>query len=335
MDGIMQTGMPMDVDFVGPGAILQSDSYYLELLPYFYPDLGDGRRGVLIGLAGGLFPRIMEFYPIHWTAVEIDRKVAELAAAYFGYRGQVHDARGRPWPVDVARFPDRASRLMEEHLAALDPEARDRHRAEHLEAGPYRGRAVIQDGRRYLERLAGPVDFIVLDAYNSDTIPFHLVTREFFELVRRRLMDDGLLAINYIGRPEGDRVTDSLFRTLAEVFGGEHIRAYRTRDDPAAVQVMIVFALRRPMDLLPLWRGPSAGPGADRLSYELARRRVDTRRPGGAVISDDLNPTDLVRASTALEWRRETRRLLGGGPVSPPRLRGAQPPGRPPEPAPS
>ena len=318
INGIMQTGMPMDVDFVGPGAILQSDRYYLELLPYFHPDLGEGRRGVLIGLAGGLFPRVMEFYPIDWTAVEIDVKVAVLAAAYFGYRGEVRDAAGRPLKVDLARFPNRASRLLEEHLAGLEGEARERHRAEHAEAGPYRGRAVIQDGRRFLERLAEPVDFIVLDAYNSDTIPFHLVTREFFRLVRRRLTDDGILAINYIGRPGEDVVTDALFRTLAEVFGPERLQAYRTGEDPEAVQVIIVLALRKAMDLVPLWRGPGAGPGADRLSYDLHRRRVDTARPGGLCLTDDLNPIDLVRAATALQWRRETMRLLGRESVSPP-----------------
>ena len=47
VNGIMQTGMPLDIELVSSGAILQSDAYYLELLPYFYPDLAAGRRGVL------------------------------------------------------------------------------------------------------------------------------------------------------------------------------------------------------------------------------------------------------------------------------------------------
>jgi MFS family permease len=299
VDGIMQTGMPLDIDLVDAGAILQSDSYYLELLPYFHPDLGDGREGVLIGLAGGMFPRVMEFYNIHWTAIEIDLKVAELAKAYFGYRGDIFDSDGTHHRVDLSRFPDREKGLMTEDFGHT-----------HRPSGPYRGRAVIEDGRRYLRRHREPVDFIVLDAYNSDVIPFHLITREFFELIESRLTEDGILAINYIGRPTEDLVTDSLFRTLGEVFGSDMVRAYRTRDDESEVQVMIVFAFRQQMQLLPLWQAWQPSTGVDRLSYELSRRKMDTDRSGGTVITDNHNPIDLARAETALAWRRQTAALL-------------------------
>ncbi|MGB2821563.1 MAG: fused MFS/spermidine synthase [Phycisphaerae bacterium] len=303
VNGIMQTGMPMDIDLVGPGEILQTDSYYLELLPYFYSDLAAGRKGILIGLAGGMFPRVMEFYDIDWTAVEIDVKVAELAKAYFGYRGRIHNAGGEEHPVDLSRFPDRASPVMAEHLDGAD----DEHAAEHAPSGEYRGRAVIQDGRKFIADHAGKVDFIVLDAYNSDTIPFHLITREFFEIIHSRLTGDGMLAINYIGSPGGDFVTDSLFRTLGEVFGRGKLRAYRTRDDETAAQVIIIFAFHgEPRTLLPLWQADAFG-GADRLSYDLTRRRVKADRPAGTIITDDRNPIDLARAQTALAWRRDDR----------------------------
>jgi len=174
----------------------------------------------------------------------------------------------------------------------------------------YPGRAVIQDGRQYLLQHPTPVDFLVLDAYSSDTIPFHLITREFFELIRERLTRDGILAINYIGRPGDDFVTDSLFRTLGSVFGPDMLLAYRTREARCEAQVIIVFAFRRKMELYPLWREADLPGGADRLSYDLARRKLRTDRPGGIVITDDLNPIDRARAETALEWRRQTMALL-------------------------
>jgi spermidine synthase len=306
VNGIMQTGMPLDIDLVAAGAILRTDSYYLELLPYYHPDLGAGRHGVLIGLAGGMFPRVMEFYPIDWTAVEIDVKVAEIAKAYFGYRGDICYPDGRRHELDLSRFPRRLSPVMSEHLRNASPE----HAAEHADHGPYRGRAVIEDGRRFLQRLREPVDFIVIDAYNADTIPFHLVTREFFELVRSRLTAEGILAVNYIGRPVGDFVTDSLFRTLGAVFGAERLKAYRTRDEASSVQVVFIFAFQRSMALLPLWREGHPSAGVDRLSYELSRRKVDTTPRGGGLITDDLNPMDLARAEAALVWRRQTLALL-------------------------
>ena len=305
VNGIMQTGMPMDIDLVSAGDILRSDQYYLELLPYFHADLASDRKVLLIGLAGGMFARVMEFYEVDVTAVEIDVKVAELAKAYFGYRGEIFFPSGKRHDMDLSRFPNRANPMLEA-LARTDPE----HLDAHVPREPYRGRAVIQDGRQYLLSHTEPMDFIVLDAYNADMIPFHLITREFFELVRDRLTDDGILAINYIGRPQDDFVTDSLFRTLREVFGAERMQAYRTRADPAAVQVMTVFAFRRPMTLMTflLDRGPASGVG--QLSYELHLREVNTNRPGGTIITDDLNPVDLARASVALEWRRETGELI-------------------------
>ncbi len=253
----------------------------------------------LVVLAGGMFPRVMEFYDIDWTAVEIDVKVAELAKAYFGYRGDIFYPDGTLHRVDLERFPNR-------EVGVPGEEQRRAHRP----PGPYRGRAVIQDGRQYLRRHEEPVDFVVLDAYNSDVIPFHLITREFFELTKQRLTEDGILAINYIGRPTGDFVTDSLFRTLGDVFGRNMVRAYRTTNDASAVQVIIVFAFRRPMQLLPLWQSWQPSVGVDRLSYELSRRRLETDRPGAVTITDDHNPIALARAETALAWRRQTAALL-------------------------
>ena len=300
MNGIMQTGMRTDIDLVARGSILGSDSYYLELLPYYHADLGEGRRGVLIGLAGGMFPRVMEFYDIDWTAVEIDVNVAELAKAYFGYRGDIFYPDGSKHLVDVRRFPRRELPLAHLHADHID---------EHRPAGPYRGRAVIQDGRQYLTAHPEKIDFIVVDAYNSDTIPFHLITREFFELIRDRLTDDGILAINYIGPPGDDFVTASLFRTLGAVFGRGRVEAYRSTVDTEAVQVITVLAFRRKMELLPLWReDPTAG--ADPVIRELITRRLDTAGDGGAVITDDLNPIDLARARTAIDWRRVTGQHL-------------------------
>jgi len=315
VNGIMQTGMPMDIDLVGSGSLLKSDSYYLELLPYFYPDLAAGRQGILIGLAGGMFARVMELYPLDLTAVEIDLKVAELARIYFGYQGEIYFPSGARHHVDVSRFPDRGPSASNTGPVRPAPPAPDERAGpgDELESqSAYQGRAVIQDGRQYLITHPQRADFIVLDAYNSDTIPFHLITREFFELAKSRLKSDGILAINYIGRPEEDFVTDSLFRTLAEVFGSGKLIAYRTRDDRTVVQVLTVFAFLGTMELMPAWAESGFG-GVDPLSYELSQHTEDTNRSGGIIITDDLNPIDRARVRTALEWREQTMELMRQG----------------------
>ena len=303
-NGVMQTGMPVDMDHRDRTSLLRAHSYYLELLPYFHDDPDAPRTALLIGLAGGMFARVMELYPVDLTAVEIDVKVAELAKAYFDYGGRILYPDGREHVVDLGRFPRR--RLGAWPAVDADAGGPPAHRDA--------GCVYIQDGRRFLRSSARRYDFIVLDAYNSDTIPFHLITREMFAAARKHLTDDGILAINYIGAPAGDEVTHSLARTLADVFGPEHVIAYRSTDDPEAVQVLYFFVFRgEPSEpTLPAGRWASDEPGqVDPLAYELLSRRLKLSFTRGRIITDDHNPIDVARIKTALDWRRQTFRQFG------------------------
>jgi predicted membrane-bound spermidine synthase len=71
----------------------------------------------------------------------------------------------------------------------------------------------VGDGRSWLAAQGDTkFDAIVLDTYFADSIPFHLTTREFLELTRDRLADDGIVAANLIGAIEGPR--SELFRSM-------------------------------------------------------------------------------------------------------------------------
>jgi MFS family permease len=55
----------------------------------------------------------------------------------------------------------------------------------------------LGDGRLVLERLSDrQFDIIALDAFSSDSIPAHLLTREAFELYQSRLTADGAIAVH-------------------------------------------------------------------------------------------------------------------------------------------
>ena len=81
-------------------------------------------------------------------------------------------------------------------------------------------RVEVEDGRRYLAAQRGPWDVIVIDAFYSDAIPFHLATREFLELARSRLTPGGLVVTNIIGAVRGpdSRLFRSMLRTYRAVF---------------------------------------------------------------------------------------------------------------------
>ena len=78
----------------------------------------------------------------------------------------------------------------------------------------------VEDGRRYVVANDGPWDTIVVDAFYSDSIPFHLATREFLELVRSRLAPGGTVVANIIGAVRGpdSRLFRSMLRTYRSVF---------------------------------------------------------------------------------------------------------------------
>lgn len=62
---------------------------------------------------------------------------------------------------------------------------------------PAMHRMHLGDGRLVLERMTDvKFDLLVLDAFSSDAIPAHLLTREAIQLYRQRLTDDGVLAIH-------------------------------------------------------------------------------------------------------------------------------------------
>jgi spermidine synthase len=80
------------------------------------------------------------------------------------------------------------------------------------------------DGRVFLRRGTNQYDLIILDAYASSRygsfIPYHLATKEFFEIAKGRLTDNGVLAYNVIGTIQGWRADTlgALYRTLKAVF---------------------------------------------------------------------------------------------------------------------
>lgn len=74
----------------------------------------------------------------------------------------------------------------------------------YLERSPAQVEIVPGDGRLSLEREqaagAAPFDILVLDAFNSDAPPAHLLTREAFALYLARLKPEGVLAVNVSNR---------------------------------------------------------------------------------------------------------------------------------------
>lgn len=79
---------------------------------------------------------------------------------------------------------------------------------------------IVQDARAFLRTAAGTYDVIWVDVFARHLIPFHLTTREFFELLRARLAPDGVVAVNLAssGDASDRKRSEAVVTTLKTVF---------------------------------------------------------------------------------------------------------------------
>ena len=75
----------------------------------------------------------------------------------------------------------------------------------------------VDDGRLFVKRAKKKYDWIILDAYQNDYIPFHLTTLEFLKEVKSKLKDDGVVVAN-IASPYRNKFFDSMVMTYEKAF---------------------------------------------------------------------------------------------------------------------
>jgi spermidine synthase len=90
----------------------------------------------------------------------------------------------------------------------------------------------VDDGRRFLTAECGPYDVVAIDAYANGEVPVHLVTLEFFRLLKQRMAPDGVVITQVHGAQQGETSAfwRAVWRTLAAAFGAvgrEHVRTQR------------------------------------------------------------------------------------------------------------
>jgi predicted membrane-bound spermidine synthase len=145
------------------------------------------------------------------------------------------------------------------------------------------------DGRVFLIRSNELYDLILLDAYRGGYVPFHLLTREFYTLVKQRLAPGGAAAFNV---HDGSKLYASTVKTLGEVFAavdlfptgrGEVIAvATAASIDTQALEHRAVELQKRYGFRFPL--------------PKILRGRMDkpqSQAANGDVITDDFAPADV------------------------------------------
>jgi spermidine synthase len=160
----------------------------------------------------------------------------------------------------------------------------------------------VADGRTFVETTEARYDFVVLDAFSSETHPAHLFTREFFARVAAILTPEGILAINTAGMPHGDGASAwrSVHRTLAVVFPEVRVFAGATvpREDVDRHTNVLFFASAAPLPDPASLDAPTA-------VRRLGATEMDPAEPGppAYVLTDDWNPLDDLQRRLFVLWR--------------------------------
>jgi predicted membrane-bound spermidine synthase len=127
-------------------------------------------------------------------------------------------------------------------VAELDPAVTELV-SEHLFVDTRSMHILHGDARAALARLpAGSFDVIVTDAFHDIAIPYHLVTREFMQLARSRMADDGLFVTNVVDAFPDPRMVKSLVRTLREVFPEVDVWVEQVPQTPQRLTYVIAAA---------------------------------------------------------------------------------------------
>ncbi len=144
------------------------------------------------------------------------------------------------------------------HIAEIDPAVKEVAEKFFRFKETERMSVFIDDGRVFLRKRAETYDLIVLDAYYGGrqeiiSLPFHLTTKEFLELARSRLTDQGALVFNLVGRLEGPRsnLSRSIFKTYRTVFPEVYIFPVDYQKNPWLTEKrnLIFIAPKKPLRL--------------------------------------------------------------------------------------
>lgn len=118
-------------------------------------------------------------------------------------------------------------------------------------------RVVHEDARIVLTRDPSEhYDVIVSDAFHDISIPYHLVTREYAELVKSRLAPNGIYLLNVLDAFPDPRLVKSMMKTLSESF--EHVHVWMDMVPPEAERMTFVISAsdaRKPPETLVARRG--------------------------------------------------------------------------------
>ena len=167
-------------------------------------------------------------------------------------------------------------------------------------------KTIIQDGRFFLKTNNEKFDIVVLDAFNTDSVPLLLLSKEALIEIKRSLNPGGVLVVNTFGSLEPvSMLSKSIVKTSKEVF--KNVRVYNI--SPSS---NVYFAISdKAIPEISLTRGVSKDVELNARAEEILTKPHDLSGvlDSGIILSDNNSRIDTFFDNTGEFFRR--RLLLG------------------------
>ena len=152
-----------------------------------------------------------------------------------------------------------------------------------------------EDARNALiQRPQRKYDVIVGDAFGDIAVPAHLITREFFSLVRARLAEGGVFLMNVVDFPERMHALGAIAATLQSVFPSVEIWTIERPPVAGEHRVFVLAAGEKPTDFSTFVTSAPDPARFSALAQDFTSRLME--HSPVPVLTDDFAPIDRLMA---------------------------------------
>jgi len=266
---------------VEPSLLTVVQSPYAELRVEDHPE---GRYLLVDGAIHsqadtGSWQSPLEYVAVMDLAVYMfDRKGAALLVG-LGGGSIVKNFVDRGWTVEAVELDHEIVRLAHTYFG-LKPDEAVIH---------------TMDGRRFLQETTKHYSIIVIDAFGSGAIPFHMVSKEAFQLCRERLEPEGVLAINVWAMGWDDPVMRNIAATVRTEFA--EVLALPIAEPPNRLGNLVLMASNRELELKKdverHYKDPNYRYGPKYQRVHAWDNRFTPKLFGTQIVTDDRNSIDV------------------------------------------
>jgi len=173
---------------------------------------------------------------------------------------------------------------------------------EYFGINPQKVSIIFEDGRRFVRTCSRKYDVVVLNTFNGESAPVHMLTRQFFQEVKKILNPGGITVLNFVGYVQGPHryASAAVYATLKS----EHAWCDTYFREPKHKFANVLFVAGD--GTIP------PEPREDKIWEDLKSHAVTISGWETAVVcTDDYNPIDFLNRVVYRRWRQLVIDSLG------------------------